>query len=169
MAASIAANRGGLDERGDDGARDEDEQGRCSPAAGEAEGGAMDELLLVPADSRRGTRASRRRGAMDREDGARGREDPGGGDSGRRAEEELLSCGLDRGKEEDLVVAGWWIGRRLRDWPDGEFKGEEVGGSGRIPMRGWRRPKGKDGTSALGFRFLSRFRLRRIYKEKGRV
>ena len=33
MAASIAANRGGLDEWGDDGARDEDEQGRCSPAA----------------------------------------------------------------------------------------------------------------------------------------
>lgn len=26
--------------------------------------------------------------------------------------------------------------------PDEEFKGEEVGGSGRIPMREWRRPKG---------------------------
>ena len=92
----------------------------------------MDELLLVPADSRRGTQVSRRRGAMDREDGARGREDPGGGDGGRRAEEELLSCWLERGKEEDLVVVGWL------DWMEEEMDGSVVAGLDRAKSRGRR-------------------------------
>ena len=91
----------------------------------------MDELLLVSTDSRRGTRAPRRRGTMDREDGARGWEDPGGGDGGCRAEEELLSCWLERGKEEDLVVVGWL------DWMEQEMDGSVVAGfgSGKIPRK----------------------------------
>ena len=65
----------------------------------------MDELLLVLADSRRGTRAPQRRGAKDREDGARGWEDPGGKDGGCRAEEELLSFGLDEARRR----IWWWL------------------------------------------------------------
>ena len=102
----------------------------------------MDELLLVPADSRRGTRASRRRGAMDREDGARGREDPGGGDSGRRAEEELLVGCLGRrleGGSMDLVTGE--IEQRRNSTPLDRTREAEGGGCGGWSMGSGRIPR----------------------------
>ena len=66
----------------------------------------------------------------------RGDDEVRDGDAGversARAEEELLCCGLERGKEEDLVVAGWL------DWMEEEMDGSVVAGLDRARSRGRR-------------------------------
>ena len=76
---------------------------------GEAQEGTMDELLLLLADGRRGTRAPRCRGARNREDGARGREDPGGGMVGVGQRRSSSPLGLMR--QGGGFGGGWLVDR----------------------------------------------------------